>query len=168
MCCCLIWTLLFTVISRFATIEITPIKLGIRVETICVIVTIATSPFSLFSSQPRMKTNQYLGRGNWAKIVLHVCYMYSIHLTKSNLHSRNNLFQVIAYNYVNQIYLTSIFLKKHYFAERKLPDAKLNHSGLLQSCGTRAWQPCAWSDQMKLRKRLAISQIVTALMHSPS
>ena len=113
-----------------------------------------------------MRTNQYLGRGNWAEIVLHVCYMYSMHLTKSNLHSRNNLFKVIAYNYVNQIYLTSIFLSKHYFAQRKLPDAKLNHSGLLQSCGTRAWQPCAWSDQMKLRKRLAISQIVSTLMHT--
>ena len=113
-----------------------------------------------------MRNNQYLGRGNWAEIVLHICYMYSMHLTKSNLHSRNNLFQVIAYNYVNQIYLTSIFLKKHYFAQRKLPDAKLNHSGLLQSCGTRAWQPCAWSDQMKLRKRLAISQIVSTLMHT--
>ena len=57
-------------------------------------------------------------------------------------------------------------LRKHYFAQRKLPDAKLNHSGLLQSRGTRAWQPCAWSDQMKLRKRLAISQIVSTLMHT--
>ena len=165
MCCCLIWTQLFTV-----TPKITPIILRIRGEKICVIVTIATSPFSLFSSQPRMRTNQNLGRGDWAKIVLHIYYIYSIkmHLTKSNLHSRNNLFKVIAYTCVNQIYLTSIFLRKHYFAQGELPDAKLNHSGLLESCGRRAWQPCAWSDQMKLRKRLAISQIVSTLMHSPS
>ena len=72
-----------------------------------------------------MRTNQYLGRGDWAKIVLHIYYIYSImmHLTKSNLHSRNNLFKVIAYTCVNQIYLTSIFLRKHYFAQGELPDA---------------------------------------------
>ena len=67
---------LFTAISRFTTIEITPNKLGIRVETICVIVRIATSPFSLFSSKPGMRTNQYLGRGDWAKIVLHACMLH--------------------------------------------------------------------------------------------
>ena len=66
-----------------------------------------------------MKTNQYLGRGNWAKIVLHVCYMYSMHLTKSNLHSRNNLFKVIAYNYVNQICLTSFFAWETLFCTEK-------------------------------------------------
>ena len=66
-----------------------------------------------------MKTNQYLDRGNWAKIVLHVCYMYSMHLTKSNLHSRNNLFKVIAYNYVNQICLTSFFAWETLFCTEK-------------------------------------------------
>ena len=66
-----------------------------------------------------MKTNQCLGRGNWAKIVLHVCYMYSMHLTKSNLHSRNNLFKVIAYNYVNQICLTSFFAWETLFCTEK-------------------------------------------------
>ena len=50
---------------------------------------------------------------------MHVCYMYSMHLTKSNLHSRNNLFKVIAYNYVNQICLTSFFAWETLFCTEK-------------------------------------------------
>ena len=50
---------------------------------------------------------------------MHVCYMYNMHLTKSNLHSRNNLFKVIACNYVNQIYLTSFFAWEILFCTKK-------------------------------------------------
>ena len=42
-----------------------------------------------------------------------------MHLTKSNLHSRNNLFKVIAYNYVNQIYLTPFFAWETVFCTEK-------------------------------------------------
>ena len=42
-----------------------------------------------------------------------------MHLTKSNLHSRNNLFKVIAYNYVNQICLTSFFAWETLFCTEK-------------------------------------------------
>ena len=42
-----------------------------------------------------------------------------MHLTKSNLHSRNNLFKVIAYNYVNQICLTSFFAWETLFCTKK-------------------------------------------------
>ena len=42
-----------------------------------------------------------------------------MHLTKSNLHSRNNLFKVIAYNYVNQICVTSFSAWETLFCTKK-------------------------------------------------
>ena len=94
-----------------------------------------------------MRTKQYLGRGDWTKIVLHVYYIYSMHLTKSNLHSTINLFKVRAYTYVNKIYLTSFFALETLFctknaarreAESQWITTKLWNKGVATMCLIRS------------------------------
>ena len=77
-------------------------------------------PFPCFRVNPGWGRTSIWAAGTGPRLFyMHVCYMYSMHLTKSNLHSRNNLFKVIAYNYVNQICLTSFFAWETLFCTEK-------------------------------------------------
>ena len=62
-------------------------------------------------------------------------YVTSMHFTKSNFQSTRNLFKVIiVWMWIEYISLS--WTRKHTFAQGKLPDAKLNQSLSIQSCGT--------------------------------